>query len=100
MWVKTLSRRITLLTEWMMHRGYDRVSDKLGSEFFVRNHKSENTNGTTVIYWDDEENKEKAEIIAREHNKDKNFLRNVAKKCYEFCEDICSEIRQENSSEE
>jgi len=91
MWVKTLSRRITLLTEWMIHKGYDRVSDRLGPEFFVRGHKSENSIVTADVYWDDIEIKEKAELIAKKYDENKDFLRNLAKNCYSYCDSVISE---------
>lgn len=103
MWVKTLSRRITLLTEWMIHNGYDKTPLRLGSEFIVRYHKSVNKEGIADAYWDDEEIKEKAELIARKYAKDKNFLRDVAKKCYDFCDSVISttyEISQFDLSKE
>jgi phosphoenolpyruvate synthase/pyruvate phosphate dikinase len=91
MWVKTLSRRITLLTEWMIHKGYDRVSERLGPEFFVRGHKSENSIVTTDVYWDDAEIKEKAELIEKKYDENKDFLRNLAKTCYSYCDSVISE---------
>jgi len=90
MWIKRLSRRITLLTEWMMDTGYERIPDRFGEQFSVRKLKSENKGGMADVFWDDEETKEKALIISREYDKDKNFLRNIAKKSYGFCDSLIS----------
>jgi phosphoenolpyruvate synthase/pyruvate phosphate dikinase len=90
-WVKTLSRRITLLTEWMIHKGFDRVSERFGPEFFVRNHKSENSIVTADVYWDDVEIKEKAELIAKKYGENKDFLRNLSKVCCSYCDAVMSE---------
>jgi hypothetical protein len=75
----------------MIHKGYDRVSERLGPEFFVRNHKSENSIATADVYWDDTEIKEKAELIAKKYDENKDFLRNLAKICYSYCDSVISE---------
>jgi phosphohistidine swiveling domain-containing protein len=75
----------------MIHKGYDRVSERLGPEFFVRNHKSENSIVTADVYWDDIEIKEKAELIAKKYDENKDFLRNLSKVCYSYCDSVISE---------
>lgn len=87
----------------MIDNGYERIKDRIGKEFSVRKLKTENRCGIMDVYLDDEETKEKATLLAREYDKNKDFIKNLTKKCYDFCDSAISksyEISQHDLSKE